>query len=78
MSEEKKSLSPRGSFFIGFVLGAGILLVALQVQTKRLNDELGRVRGEVEMLTKRSQNLQGELSAMKLKAEPVKPDAAAK
>ena len=69
MSEEKKSLSPRGSFFIGFVLATGILLFTLQVQSRRMNDEIGKLRGDVEVLTKRSQNLQGELSAIKVKAE---------
>ena len=44
MSDEKKSLSARGSFLIGLVLGGGLGFLLYSQQTTRLNSEINRLQ----------------------------------
>ncbi len=68
MAENDKSLSARGSFGIGFALGIGVGLLLFYFQTTRLTQEMSLLRNDIQILTKRSLNIQGELSASKVKA----------
>lgn len=60
-----KSVSPRGSFIIGLVLGAGLGCLFAFFQNQRFEGELRRLASENEILLKRAANAQGEALALK-------------
>ncbi|MFH0937858.1 MAG: hypothetical protein V1899_01010 [Planctomycetota bacterium] len=54
MSEENtKSISARGAFTIGLVLGAGLLLVFSIIQTSRMKNEINKLKEQLILTDKK-------------------------
>lgn len=74
MAEEtsSKTVSSRGAFVIGLVLGLGLGLVFCSLQTQRFTKEQNSLKSQVEILNKRSIQVQAQLVDLKAGAKAAK------
>jgi hypothetical protein len=74
MAEEtsSRSVSARGAFIIGLVLGLGLGLIFCALQTQRFTKEQFSLKSQVEILNKRSIQIQAQLLDLKEGAKVAK------
>ncbi|HEY3322940.1 MAG TPA: hypothetical protein VGP72_20970 [Planctomycetota bacterium] len=66
--EQTHGVSPVGALLIGLVLGFGIGLTLYALQTRRLNDEITKVRNERDLMERRASIFNAQLAEMRATA----------